>query len=173
MAALDATGGAITGTAIAVTAHESAIAAPVMGSNTTAADTESIPVGINFDRSKPFQQHLVDNKLETVDIKNVIALFGPFQGNTKGANTATAKFNKQADGSFFLILEMFPHQLHGPWGHFKHVDFGPIRFSLFPGWSCIHLCTPLFNRQAILEFPGSPCYRPVAKIFGISIFSTL
>jgi len=90
MAALDATGGAVTGTPVAVTARKPAIAAPMVGGNATATDAETIAVGVHFDRLDPFQQHFVDNILESINFEYMVTLFGSFQGNAKGANTATA-----------------------------------------------------------------------------------
>lgn len=131
MAALEAAGGAITRTTITVTAHESAIAAPMMGGDAASADAETETVGVHFDRLEPFQQHFVDNILKPFDLKNMVALFGFFQGNAEGADTATSQFNKQPKRTFSPVFEMFPHQLRRPGGHLKHAILCQIRLQLF------------------------------------------
>lgn len=132
MAALEAADGAVTGTTITVATHEPAIAAPVMGCNTTATDAEAEAVGVHFDRLDSFEQHFVDNILEPFDLKNMVAVLGSFQSDTKGADTATAQFNEQSEGYFFFVFEMFPHQLNRPGGHLKHAILSPAwRLSLF------------------------------------------
>ena len=131
MAALVATRRAVAGTTITIAAHESAIAASMTGGNTTAADSEAVTVRVHFDRLDLFQKHFVDDIFESIDLKNMVALFGLLQGNTERTNTAASQFDEQPYGSFFLVFKMFSYQLRRPGSHFKPAVLSPIRLVLF------------------------------------------